>query len=155
MHQKKRFSLWRLLKLPPRFLYAIGLGPVYGRLVLLLTTTGRKSGQPRITPLQYEEIDGAVYIASARGTKADWYRNIAANAHVSVRLKSRQFEGTAEPVTDPSRMADFLEIRLQRHPKMIGAILRREGLPPHPNRAELERYAANRALVIIRPFGEA
>ncbi len=30
MHQKKRFSLWRVLKRPSRFLYAIGLGPVYG-----------------------------------------------------------------------------------------------------------------------------
>jgi hypothetical protein len=42
MSQKNRFSLWKLLKWPSRFLYAIGLGPVYGRLVLLLTTTGRK-----------------------------------------------------------------------------------------------------------------
>jgi len=35
-------------------LYAVGLGPVVGRLVLLLTTTGRKTGLPRVTPLQYE-----------------------------------------------------------------------------------------------------
>ena len=103
MHQKKRFSLWRLLKRPSRLLYAIGLGPVYGRLVLLLTTTGRKSGKPRVTPLQYEEIDGAVYIASARGAKADWYRNIVANPRVSIRLKSRQFMGTAEPITEPGK----------------------------------------------------
>ena len=46
------------------------------RMVLLLTTIGRKSGLPRITPLQYEEIDGAYYVASARGAQADWFRNI-------------------------------------------------------------------------------
>lgn len=151
MHQKKRFSLWRVLKLPPRLLYAIGLGPVYGRIVLLLTTTGRKSGQPRVTPLQYEEIDGAVYVASARGVKADWYRNIVANPQVHVRVKSRRFAGTADPITDPAHIADFLEVRLQRHPRMIGAILQREGLSKTPTRAELERYAANRTMVVIRP----
>ena len=32
-------------------LYALGLGRLIGRLILLLTTTGRKSGLPRVTPL--------------------------------------------------------------------------------------------------------
>jgi len=45
------------------FLYRAGLGPVIGRVVLLLTTTGRRSGLPRVTPLQYEQIDGAIYVA--------------------------------------------------------------------------------------------
>ena len=150
MSKKKRFTIWKLLKMPPQFLYAIGLGPIYGRLVLLLTTTGRKSGKPRVTPLQYEEIDGDIYIASARGTKSDWFRNIVANPKVKVRVKSRQFEGEGEPITDPKHIADFLEIRLERHPKMVGAIMQREGVSKKPNRVELENYAANRAMVIIR-----
>ena len=154
MSNKKRYSIWKLLKLPPQFLYAIGLGPICGRLVLLLTTTGRKSGKLRVTPLQYEEINGDIYIASARGTKSDWFRNIVANPKVKVRVKSRQFEGEAEPITDPNRIADFLEIRLQRHPKMIGAILQREGVSKKPNRVELENYVTNRAMVIIRPCSE-
>jgi deazaflavin-dependent oxidoreductase (nitroreductase family) len=154
MSKKKRFTIWKLLKLPPQFLYAVGLGPIYGRLVLLLTTTGRKSGKPRVTPLQYEEIDGDIYIASARGTKSDWFRNIVANPKVKVRVKSRQFEGEGEPITDPSRIADFLEIRLQRHPKMVGAIMQREGVSKKPNRVELENYATNRAIVIVRSFLE-
>ena len=41
-----------------RFLYVIGLGPVVGNIVVLLTTTGRKTGRRRVTPVQYEEIDG-------------------------------------------------------------------------------------------------
>jgi deazaflavin-dependent oxidoreductase (nitroreductase family) len=132
-------------------LYAVGLGPVVGRLVLLLTTTGRKTGLPRVTPLQYEENDGAIYVASARGQKADWFRNILADPHVEVRVRSRRFRGVAETITDPARIADFLELRLRRHPKMIGAILQREGLPAQPDRAQLESYAARLALVVIRP----
>jgi len=134
-----------------RALYALGLGRIIGRIVLLLTTTGRKTGLSRVTPLQYEESDGAIYVASARGTQAHWFRNILADPRVAVRVKSRRFQGTGEPVTDPIRIADFLELRLRRHPKMIGAILRSEGLSETPTRAELEAYAHKLALVIIHP----
>jgi len=144
--------LLRLMKLPPRALYSLSLGPIIGRLVLLLTTTGRKSGLPRVTPLQYEERDGIIYVAAARGTKADWFRNIVANPNVQVQVGSRLFDGLAEPITQPDRIADFLELRLQRRPRMVGAMLRSEGLPPHPNRAQLEQYAAKLALVVIRPL---
>ena len=47
--------LLRQIRLPPRAAYALDLGPLLGRRVLLLTTSGRKSGETRITPLQYEE----------------------------------------------------------------------------------------------------
>jgi deazaflavin-dependent oxidoreductase (nitroreductase family) len=134
-----------------RFLYRIGMGPLLGRLVLLLTTRGRKTGLDRVTPLQYEEADGAIYVASARGTRADWFRNLAADPRVTVRMRNRVFEGTAEAVTDPCRIADFLELRLRRHPRMVGAILRSEGLPAAPTRAELEEYARQLAMVIIHP----
>lgn len=135
-----------------RFLYAIGLGPVIGRIVLLLTTTGRKSGQPRTTPLQYEQIDGAYYLGAARGLKADWVRNLQANPHVELRVGAKRVSGLAEVVTDPQRMADFLEVRLQRHPLMIGLIMQKaHGLPKHPSRAQLEKLAENEAVVIVRP----
>jgi deazaflavin-dependent oxidoreductase (nitroreductase family) len=143
--------VWRLMKLPPRVLYALGLGVLVGRLVLLLTTTGRKSGLPRTTPLQYEDIDGLITIAAARGQQADWFRNAVANPHVEVRVGNRRFRGAAEPVTDPAGIADFLGWRLQRHPRMIGAMLRAEGLPARPDRVQLERYAAKLAMVVIRP----
>jgi deazaflavin-dependent oxidoreductase (nitroreductase family) len=132
-------------------LYTVGLGRLIGRMILLLTTTGRKSGLPRVTPLQYEEIDGAWYVASAHGTTADWFRNILANRHVQVRVKACHVHGLAEPITNPRQIADFLELRLQRHPTMIRAILRSEGLPAHPSRADLEAYARKLAMVIIRP----
>ncbi len=135
-----------------RGLYAIGLGPLIGIIILLLTTTGRKSGQKRITPLQYEQIDGKFFLGSARGTQADWYRNIAANNRVEVRVKNRRFRGLAETVTDPSRIADFLEVRLERHPRMIGLLMEKaHHLPRRPSRQQLEQLAASEAMVIITP----
>jgi deazaflavin-dependent oxidoreductase (nitroreductase family) len=119
------------------------------RMVLLLTTTGRKSGLPRTTPLQYEVIDSVYYVASARGPAADWFRNLQANPHVQVRAGDNQFDALAEAITDPIRVADFLEYRLQRHPRMIGAMLRMEGLPADHTRDELEKFAAEKAVVVL------
>jgi deazaflavin-dependent oxidoreductase (nitroreductase family) len=135
-----------------RLLYALGLGPVIGKIILLLTTTGRKSGQPRVTPLQYEEIDGAYYLGAARGLKADWVRNLQANPQVEVRVGAKYVHGKAEIVTDPARIADFLEIRLARHPFIIGLIMQKaHGLSKHPSREQLEKLAAKETMVIIHP----
>lgn len=138
-----------------RILYRIGLGPIVGKIILLLTTTGRKSGMKRVTPLQYEEMDGRYYLGSARGTKSDWYRNIEADENVEVRVKNRSFRGVAETVTDPIRIADFLEIRLQRHPHMMGFLMQKaHNLPKRPSREQLLKLAASEAMVIIQPVEE-
>ncbi len=144
---------WRLIRIP-RLLYALGLGPLIGRLVMLLTTTGRKSGKPRVVPLQYEEHEGVVYVGSARGTRADWYRNIEANPQVHLQIGSRSFRGVAQPLIDPVEIADFLELRLRRRPGMMRAMLRLEGLPRNPERTDLESLAGRIAAVAIRPLEE-
>ncbi len=150
MHPSSR-RLLRMLKTPPRILYALGLGPLVGRIILLLTTTGRVTGVKRVTPLQYEELDGRYYIGSMRGAQADWFRNIVADPNVHVRVRSMQFKGVAEAVTDIQRIADFLALRLERHPRMVGAIMRSEGVPTNPSRDDLERYASKIAMVVIQP----
>jgi deazaflavin-dependent oxidoreductase (nitroreductase family) len=136
-----------------RVLYALGLGPLVGRIVLLLTTTGRKSAQKRVTPLQYEKINGLYYLGAARGLKADWVRNIQANPQVEIRVGAKHFRGCAEVVNDPAQFADFMEVRLERHPRMIGLILEKaHGLPRRPSREQLEDMAKTEAFVIVRPM---
>ena len=135
-----------------RVLYAIGLGPLVGRIVLLLTTTGRRSGLKRVTPLQYELIGDDYYLGAARGVKADWVCNIQANSQVEIRVGAKHFRSTAKVITDPSRFADFMEVRLARHPLMVGLMMEKaHGLPRHPSRTQLEEMAKTEAMVIIRP----
>lgn len=135
-----------------RVLYAIGLGPLIGKIILLLTTTGRRSGKKRVTPVQYELIGCDYYIGAARGLKADWIRNIQSNPHVEVRVGTKHFCGTAEVVNNPCRFADFMEVRLQRHPRMLSLIMEKaHGLPRHPSREQLEQLATNEAMVVIHP----
>ncbi len=135
-----------------RLLYAIGLGPLIGRIILLLTTTGRKSGMKRVTPLQYELIGSDYYVGAARGLIADWVRNIQTDPHVEVRVGARHFSANAEVVNDVSRFADFLEVRLERHPRMIGLIMEKaHGVSRHPTREQLEELAKTEAFVILHP----
>jgi deazaflavin-dependent oxidoreductase (nitroreductase family) len=135
-----------------RVLYAIGLGPIIGRIILLLTTTGRRSGLKRVTPLQYEMIGADYYLGAARGVKADWVRNIQFNPQVEVRVGAKYIQGTAEIVTDPSRFAELMEVRLERHPRMIGLIMEKaHGLPRRPSREQLEELAKDEAFVIVHP----
>ncbi len=134
-----------------RVLYAIGMGPVVGRIILLITTVGRKTGRKHVTPVQYELIDGKYYIGSARGMKSDWYRNLQANPNVEVQVKSLHFSGCAETITDPKRISDFLDHRLHTHPIMVGMMMKMHGLPMQPSTQQLEELAGTLALVVIQP----
>ena len=135
-----------------RFLYHMGLDFLVGRMILLLTTMGRKTGLPRTTPLQYEEHDGKFFVVSAKGTQSDWYKNALRDPRVLVRVGTRKFEGRAERTTDPSGITDLLELRLERHPRLVGRILEADGLPRSPTRVELEEYSRGLAMVEITPL---
>ena len=75
---------------------------------LLLTTTGRKSGEPRVLPLIYGPSGkDFIVIASKGGAPAHpaWYLNLVANPAVQVQMGSEQFNAKARTVTGPERSA--------------------------------------------------
>lgn len=145
-------SFYRRSKFGPITAYKIGLGPVIGKMILLLTTTGRKTGLARTAPLQYELIDGVYHIGAVFGTKTDWVRNIQANPIVRIQVKNDCYTGKAEVFTNPEEIADFIEYRLEKHPWMIGAIMRLDGFKSKPSRQELVDYCKELALVRITPL---
>lgn len=77
-----------------------------GATLLLLHTTGAKSGKERISPVM-TFVDGGkhVIIASKAGadTHPDWYHNIVANQEVSVELGTEQFNAIATTTDEPQR----------------------------------------------------
>jgi deazaflavin-dependent oxidoreductase (nitroreductase family) len=78
--------------------------------LLLLTTTGAKSGQPRLSPLAYVmDGDHYVVVASKGGspTHPDWYHNIVANPDVMVEVGSEKFAARAEIAPEPERSRLF------------------------------------------------
>jgi len=74
--------------------------------LLLLHTTGAKSGQPRINPLMYiNDGDRYVIIASAGGAQdnPDWYYNVVANPQVGVEMGTEEFQAQATVTEEPER----------------------------------------------------
>lgn len=139
---------WRLMsRMNRRMVAKYGQKSNVTKRILILTTLGRKSGQLRTTPLQYEEIDNVYYVASARGVKSDWYRNLEACPQVEVQVGDKRFTTHAKPMTDAKQIADFLELRLKRHPRFMGFMLRLEGLPGKYGREDLEKLASRLAIV--------
>lgn len=65
---------------------------------LLLTTHGRKTGEPRPAPLIYGESDGSFVVIASKGgmpTHPLWYLNLEADPHCELMVGSRQFEARA------------------------------------------------------------
>lgn len=153
MKNPPRFPLvfWRLIRrLNRRMLSNYGPNSKAASRVLVLTTLGRKSGKPRSTPLQFEEVEGVYYVTSARGVQADWFRNLVACPQVEVRIGSKHFSTHGEQITDPGQIADFLEQRIQKHPHFMSVMLYLEGLPRKYTRIDLEKFAQRLAIVALR-----
>ena len=77
-----------------------------GAPVLLLSTIGARSGQPRTNPVMYlPDRDRWVVFASKGGapTNPDWFHNLRANPNVTVELGSETLKATAEIVEGPER----------------------------------------------------
>jgi deazaflavin-dependent oxidoreductase (nitroreductase family) len=85
-------------------------GPFVNAPLLLLTTTGAKSGKPFTTPLVYtKDGDRIVIIASKGGfpTHPAWYHNLKAHPTVTLELGKEKFQAKANITKDPERQRLF------------------------------------------------
>jgi len=85
-------------------------GPFVNAPLLLLTTTGAKSGRPFTTPLVYtKDGDRIVIIASKGGfqTNPAWFHNLKAHPTVTIELGKEKFQAKAVITTDPERQRLF------------------------------------------------
>lgn len=97
-------------------------GPFEGAPVLLLTTTGAKSGQPRTSPMMYlPEGDRIFVFASNEGkdNHPSWYHNLRANPSATVEIGTETFPVTTTEITgaEHDRLYD---IQAQRYPGFAG-----------------------------------
>ncbi len=71
--------------------------------LLLLTTTGAKTGIQRVSPIAYSTDGSRLVIAASKGgapTHPSWYSNLLANPIVTVELGPERFQARATVVTD-------------------------------------------------------
>ena len=104
-----------LLRLPAA-VYRAGLGWLFGRRLVLVEHTGRRSGQARKVVLEVVEHDptGAVTVASGFGAQSDWYRNLLAEPQTHITIGRRRYPVVAHRV-DAQRGAEIMTAYARRH----------------------------------------
>jgi deazaflavin-dependent oxidoreductase (nitroreductase family) len=101
-------SRWMLRTFNPIgvFMYRRGMVRKMGKMQqVLLTTTGRKSGQPHTVPLgAVREGDGWVVIASFGGADVhpNWWLNMVANPNVTLQVNDEVIKARMQEITNPA-----------------------------------------------------
>jgi len=117
-------GLQRLLWRAPIWLYRLGLGGLLGGRFLLLTHTGRKSGQPRQAVVEVAGFNPATKsytVASGFGFQSDWYRNVCATPRVTIQVGNRQMQAEARPLSPAEAGAAMVDYA-HRHPAAARAL---------------------------------
>jgi deazaflavin-dependent oxidoreductase (nitroreductase family) len=118
------FGDWYMKKLAPRLdppllrLTGGRVSSVYPVPIMLLTTTGAKSGLPRTLPLLYvTDGDRLILIASNYGKTSHpaWYRNLVANPNAEVLAGRKSGTYTASEITDPAERARAWDLALDMY----------------------------------------
>lgn len=122
---------WRkwMFKAPIQ-LWRLGLGPVVGHLILLATHTGRKSGLPRRTMLEYYTLNGRKYVVAAFGEKAQWYLNLKADPRVTLQTAHGVENARAVRVIDDLELLAILETFRRHDPPLTRWYLESNGIAP-------------------------
>ncbi len=88
-------------------------GPFEGATLVLLHTVGAKSGEPRLSPLAYLDIDGKVLIVGSYAgapTNPAWVYNLRANPKARIELGAEHFEVVARELPAEERDATYPKI---------------------------------------------
>jgi deazaflavin-dependent oxidoreductase (nitroreductase family) len=76
----------------------VSSGPFVGRPVLIITTTGARSGQQRETPLVFGEDGANLFVIASKGgapTHPAWFHNISANPEVTLEVGAQKYRARA------------------------------------------------------------
>jgi len=81
-----------------------------GRDLLLLTTTGRKSGRAHTTPIVFTRDGDRLLVYASKGgapTHPDWYLNLVADPRVVVEIGDERYDAVATPLEGEERDREF------------------------------------------------
>jgi len=111
---------WKL----PILVYRLGLGWIFGKRLLMLEHTGRKSGKLRRAVLEVVAStpeENRYYVVSGFGTGSNWYRNILQQSRVTIQLGRHRYRASAKQL--PPRQASDLMVKYgKEHPASLKAL---------------------------------
>jgi deazaflavin-dependent oxidoreductase (nitroreductase family) len=88
-------------------------GQFAGGNLLLLHSTGAKSGQPRLAPLAYLPIDGKVMVVGSKAgadTNPDWVHNLRANPRAHIEIGTDAYDVVARELPADEREATYPKV---------------------------------------------
>jgi deazaflavin-dependent oxidoreductase (nitroreductase family) len=106
------------------------------RSVAILETTGRKTGEPRRTPVTNGLQGDVFWIVSEHGRRSAYVRNLMANPRVKVKVRGRWRDGTAHVLPDDDPLER--QRRLPAGRKLNSAVVRALGTDLLTIRIDLE-----------------
>jgi deazaflavin-dependent oxidoreductase (nitroreductase family) len=128
----------------PILLDIVGLNRLIPEWILLLTTTGRRSGKQIITPVEYlfHQEDGTYWIMSGWRGNTDWYKNILRRPEVSFKVNGKIYPAKAAALTDEEIQTYLTEI-LKVNPEAIAIFSRWAGKHIEPSEEGLRQVCAD------------
>jgi len=118
-----------------------------GNIIMVITTTGRKSGKRISTPIGYQR-DGDTIVAFNVGGASNWYKNLAKNPVVTLEFKKQTQQMRAIYVTDADEINQIFELYKREQPTMLTRFF---GLPANPNTDDLIEAAQRVKFVRFKP----
>jgi len=119
MSRNSFFNIFRFFMAIYVYLYRLSGGKfgsqVQGLPVLLLTTTGRRTGKKRTTPLGYLEHEGSYVVTATNAgfeSQPAWFHNLKSQPQVALQIGNKQLTAVAEPANPTLRQqlwAQFVE----------------------------------------------
>ncbi len=115
----------------------------------VLEVRGRKSGEPRRTPVNLLTHDGAQYLVSPRG-EGQWVRNArAADGELYLLLGRKRDHRRAEEVVDEAAKIDILRAYLKRWKAEVGMFF--DGVGPDSSDDEVRRILSRHPVFLLHP----
>jgi deazaflavin-dependent oxidoreductase (nitroreductase family) len=116
--EKQTRQFFKVLNKFMLLMWRLGMGKFMqspqGGYIMVLTTTGHRSGRQRRAPLNFAQDDDVIYCLPGFSTKTHWYRNLMADPNCEVWLPDGWWKGVAEEITDPEEMFPLLRRLLIR-----------------------------------------
>lgn len=110
----------------PILIYRMGLGRVYGLVpLLILTTRGRRSGQPRYAALEFRRHGSKFYVVSMWGEHPQWYQNLLASPLAALRYGKERHNVRAAMVDDPHEALRVLNLFRKTAPAIYDPLITR------------------------------
>lgn len=137
----------------PILLYRLHLGWLLGGRFLLLTHTGRISGQRRQAVIEVVgggRHEGAYIACSGFGTKAAWYRNVLATPQVGVQVGSRRMRAVAEPLATEDG-GEVMAMYAVRNPRAARQLCKFMGFAVDGSAADFREVGRNLPFVRFTP----